>query len=157
MIFSDVVRPESVLVKLQTETIESTLRELVGALVRGNVVPADHQDYGFDSILKREALGTNGCGGGYAIPHAKIPVVDRTWLAIGTLQEAIDWSALDGQPVDVVFLLLSASDRPDDHLQVLELISQGLRNRDFLRFLRQSKTVNEVLEILDEADNGRLD
>ena len=71
-------------------------------------------------------------------------------------RDGVDFASLDGEPVYILFLLVSPPDRPGDHLRGLENISRHLRNQNFCNFLRQAQTSNEVWELLQEADNDEL-
>ncbi len=64
----------------------------------------------------------------------------------------MDFAALDGEPVDILFLLISPPNQPGDHLRALENISRHLKDERFVKLLRQSKTREEVVDLLDEAD-----
>ncbi|MCL6624007.1 MAG: PTS sugar transporter subunit IIA [Fimbriimonadales bacterium] len=78
---------------------------------------------------------------------------------VGTVavsRDGVDFDSLDGEKVYVLFLLVSPLDRPGDHLRALENIARHLRNDTFCRFLKQAKDANEILQILDEADNSQF-
>ena len=68
----------------------------------------------------------------------------------------MDFASLDGEPVELFFLLISPPHRPGDHLRALENISRQLRNDTFCNFLKQSKTAEEIGQLLDEADNNQF-
>jgi len=91
-----------------------------------------------------------------AIPHTKHPSVDQTIATVGVSRNGIDFASLDGESVYVFFLLISPSDRPDDHLRALETTARQLRIESFCRFLRQAKSVEEIKQLLDESDNDQL-
>jgi mannitol/fructose-specific phosphotransferase system IIA component (Ntr-type) len=76
--------------------------------------------------------------------------------AIGLSPTGVDFNALDKQPVFSIFLLLSPEDRPEDHLQAMEVIFKNLSKETFRRFLRQATTTEEVLTLLEEADGQQL-
>ena len=71
-------------------------------------------------------------------------------------KKGVDFSSLDGEAVHTLFLLISPSDRPGDHLRALETISRHLRNESFCRFLRQAATREQIIELLDEADQNQF-
>ena len=70
--------------------------------------------------------------------------------------EGVDFDSLDGEKVQLFFLLLSPPDRPGDHLRALENVSRQLRDDTFCRFLKQAKTKEDILLLLDEADNNQF-
>ena len=75
---------------------------------------------------------------------------------MGVSNEGVDFNSLDGEKVYVFFLLISPPDRPGDHLRALENISRQLRNDRFCRFLKQSKTPEEIRQLLEEVDNNQF-
>ena len=79
------------------------------------------------ALEKREELGSTGIGRGVAVPHAKYPGVARLIGAVADFPAGVDFKSLDGKPVHVVCLFVPPTDRPSDHLRVLEAISQHLR------------------------------
>jgi len=102
-------------------------------------------------ILAREELGSTGMGGGIAIPHARLPGVDRPVGLLARLKRPIDFAAIDGAPVDVVFLLL-LSDRPnDEQLSALACAARALRNPKTLARLRQTETAAELYAAVTEG------
>jgi PTS system fructose-specific IIA component/PTS system nitrogen regulatory IIA component len=82
--------------------------------------------------------------------------VDRLIGTVGVSREGVEFNSLDGEKVLIFFLLVSPPDRPGDHLRALENISRQLRDDTFCRFLKQAKTVDDIKQLLDEADNNQL-
>ena len=109
------------------------------------------------NVIKREELGSTGIGRSVAVPHTKHPKVAKMVGTVAISQEGVDFDSLDGQPVRVLFLLISPPDDPSSHLRALEYISKQLRIQTFRRFMMQSKTVEAVEELLDEVDNEVFD
>ena len=108
------------------------------------------------AILKREELGSTGIGRGVAVPHTKHPSADRLVATIAISKEGVEFASLDGEAVHILFLLVSPHERPGDHLRALENISRHLRNDNFCSFLRQAKSAQSVIELLEEADSNQL-
>ena len=75
---------------------------------------------------------------------------------IGISTNGIEFQSLDGDDVQLFFLVISPPDRPTDHLRALEKISKQLKDDTFCRFLKQSKTIDDVQQVLDEADNNQF-
>jgi PTS system fructose-specific IIA component/PTS system nitrogen regulatory IIA component len=107
-----------------------------------------------EAILKREELGSTGIGRGVAVPHTKHPSVQRLVGTVAVSTEGIDFNSLDGERVQLFFLLISPPDRPGDHLRALENISRQLRDDTFCKFLKQAKSADDIRQLLDEADNN---
>lgn len=89
-----------------------------------------------EALRTRESLGSTSFGGGVAIPHARLAGLDRCHAAIARLPQPIDWQATDGEPVDMVVLLLSPEGQSTDHLKALARISRTLRDPATLPALR---------------------
>ena len=156
MKFSDFVKTESIQAELSADQKEGVIRELVACLVKSGELMADQQDSIVDAILKREELGSTGIGRGIAVPHTKHPSVDRLVGTVGVSDEGVDFKSLDGEKVQLFFMLISPPDRPGDHLRALENISRQLRDDTFCRFLKQSKTAQDIQQLLEEADNNQF-
>ena len=88
-----------------------------------------------------------------ALPSITAAIAEGGALA----KEGVDFTSLDGEDVFILFLLVSPPDRPGDHLRGLENISRHLRNQNFCNFLKQAETKEEVIELLQEADDNQLD
>ncbi len=108
------------------------------------------------AIIKREELGSTGIGRGVAVPHTKHPSVERLVGTVGISHEGVDFDSLDGEKVQLLFLLVSPPDRPGDHLRALENISRQLRDDMFCKFLKQAKTSEDICQLLEEADNNQF-
>jgi nitrogen PTS system EIIA component len=104
------------------------------------------------SINEREQLGSTGFGQGVAIPHGKIEGLNRIYGLFARLGEAVDYKAIDGRPVDLVFLLLSPLDAGADHLKALASISRVTRNAATLEKMRGARTRDALAAVLMGAD-----
>ncbi|MCA9104798.1 MAG: PTS sugar transporter subunit IIA [Pirellulaceae bacterium] len=156
MKFCDFVKAEAIRAEIAAQDKEGVIRELVGSLVESGLLDADSQASIVEAIMKREELGSTGIGRGIAVPHTKHPSVDRLVGTVGVSQEGVDFKSLDGEKVHLFFLLVSPPDRPGDHLRALENISRQLRDETFCRFLKQSKTSEDIQQLLEEADNNQF-
>ncbi len=156
MKFNDFVSVDSIRAELAANDKESVIRELVAALVEAGQINGDEQDSIVKAIMKREELGSTGIGRGVAVPHTKHPSVDRLVGTVGVSGDGVDFNSLDGEKVQLFFLLISPPDRPGDHLRALENISRQLRDDSFCRFLKQSKTANDIQLLLEEADHNQF-
>ena len=156
MKFDDFIEVKAIRAELKAEGKEGAIEELVGSLVAAGGIKADEQKSIVDAVMKREELGSTGIGRGVAVPHTKHPSVDRLIGTVGISRDGVDFNSLDGEKVQIFFLLVSPPDRPGDHLRALENISRQLRDDTFCRFLRQAKTVDNIKQLLEEADNNQL-
>lgn len=155
MKFSDFISREAIRANLRADDKEGVIREMTQALMDAGRIAASEYESIVKAILKREELGSTGIGRGVAVPHTKHPSVDRLVGAVAVSAAGVDFHSLDGEKVELLFLLISPPDRPGDHLRALENISRQLRDDTFCRFLKQSKTAEDVMQLLDEADGGQ--
>ena len=154
MKFGEFVSPEAIRANLAAEDKEGAIREMISALLEANKIPAAEVESIVKAILKREELGSTGIGRGVAVPHTKHPSVQRLVGTVAVSAEGIDFNSLDGEKVQLFFLLISPPDRPGDHLRALENISRQLRDDTFCKFLKQATTAGDIRQLLDEADNN---
>src|SRR3954454_7865735 len=154
MKFSDFINVASIKANLEADEKSSVIRELVESLAAAGAVAADDVPGIVAAIMKREELGSTGIGRGVAVPHTKHPSVERLVGTVGVSLEGVDFNSLDGDKVQLLFLLVSPPDRPGDHLRALENISRQLRDETFCRFLKQARSARDIQLLLNEADNN---
>jgi PTS system nitrogen regulatory IIA component len=109
----------------------------------------------FDAVMERERLGSTGVGDGVAIPHARLEGLDHVFGLFAKLKSPIDFDAIDGRPVDLVFLLLAPETSGAEHLKALARISRVFRREDIRSHLRATETREGMVAILtlqDESD-----
>ena len=154
MKLSDFVVREAIITDLQATGKEEAIREIVQSLYQaGRLAAADTENVA-RAILNREELGSTGIGQGVAVPHTRHPSVNRLVGTVALSRHGVDFNALDGEPVDIVFLLISPPNQPGDHLRALENISRHLKDERFVSYLRQARTREHIVDRLDEADQG---
>lgn len=156
MKFADFVSRDSVKWSLEAEDKEGVVRELVDCLLRAGKIKDSQYESIVKAILKREELGSTGIGRGIAVPHTKHPSVEKLVGAVGVSRTGVDFASLDGEKVQLVFMLLSPPERPGDHLRALESVSLQLRNETFCKYLKQSASAEDILQLLEEADNNQF-
>jgi PTS system nitrogen regulatory IIA component len=103
-------------------------------------------------LNEREQLGSTGFGQGVAIPHAKIDGLGRIYSLFARLSEPVDYKAIDGRPVDLIFLLLSPPDAGAEHLKALASISRVTRDAATLERLRGARSRDALAALLMGAD-----
>ena len=156
MNFADFISKKAINPTLQATDKESVIREMVQSLLDAGEIAADQFDGIVEKVLDREELGSTGIGRGVAVPHTKHPSVEKLCGAVAVSEKGVDFASLDGDPVHLLFLLVSPPDRPGDHLRALENVSRRLRDDSFCRFLKQSKTAEDIWQLLEEADNNQF-
>jgi mannitol/fructose-specific phosphotransferase system IIA component (Ntr-type) len=153
MRLSEIVVRDAIIPDLSATDRDQAIAQIVDALVAAGALTPELQDEFVKAIIKREKRGSTGFGHGVAVPHVKHPAISRMAVAVGISRAGIDFNALDKQPVYSIFLLLSPEDRPEDHLDAMEVIFGNLSQDTFRRFLRQARSVQDVLTLLEEADS----
>ncbi len=156
MKFSDFVRTEAINAELTSTDKEGVVREMIAGMVSKGLLEDNEQESIVAAILKREELGSTGIGRGIAVPHTKHSSVDKPVGTVGVSHQGVDFQSLDGEPVQLLFMLISPPDQPSEHLRALENISKQLQDETFCRFLKQSKTADDIKQILQEADNNQF-
>ena len=152
----EIVVKKGILPALTSIERNHAIDEIMDALVEAGAVKTELREEFVKSIIKREKRGSTGFGHGVAVPHVKHPAIDKMTVAIGISQQGVEFNSLDQQPVYSIFLLLSPEDKPEDHLDAMEVIFGNLSQETFRRFLRQATTVEDVLTLLEEADAGAI-
>ena len=104
------------------------------------------------SVVEREQLGSTGFGQGVAIPHGKIDGLKQIYGLFARLAEPLDYKAIDGRPVDLVFMLLSPPDSGAEHLKALASISRVTRNSATLEKMRGARSRDALVAVLMGAD-----
>ena len=140
----------AVKVGLESLDKEECFEEMIDLLVRADRIP--DRAGALEAIRQREAQGTTGIGQGVAIPHGKLPSISSRSAALGTSADGLEFDAVDGDPVHVVFLLLARVDDPGPHVRALAEIARLVQTPGFYRKLTEAKTVAEALDILDAEE-----
>jgi PTS system fructose-specific IIA component/PTS system nitrogen regulatory IIA component len=152
MKLSDLIDSKAIVSELQATSKEEVVKELVAALEVAGKVEAKDAKKLTAALMAREQLGSTGIGQGLAVPHAKHNSVGNLVAAFGRSKKGIDFDSLDGEPVYLVFLLLSNKEASGQHLEALAYITKLLRDDLFCRFLKEAKDHAELVELLREAD-----
>jgi PTS system nitrogen regulatory IIA component len=151
----DFIVSDSIVPELSASDRDSAISELVKSLATAGALPESAVDEVVAALIKREQNGSTGFGKGVAVPHVKHAKVKQMAGTIGRSAGGIDFAALDHQPVYNIVLLLSPENQPQQHLQAMNIVFSNLQKDMFRRFLRQSNTREAIIELLDEADQGK--
>jgi nitrogen PTS system EIIA component len=145
MEIADLLTPAGVIPNLRAANKRQALQELAK---RAATLTGRHERAIFEVLLERERLGTTGIGGGTAIPHGRLPDLPRLYGLFARLEKPIDFEAIDNQPVDLIFLLLTADSAGADHLKALARISRLLRDRAVCDKLRGTERADALYALL---------
>ncbi|HEX5437474.1 MAG TPA: PTS sugar transporter subunit IIA [Gemmatimonadaceae bacterium] len=150
MLLSELLSADRVKVPLRGRTKNDLLRELVQLVAEGRdgleVEPV------LASVLEREHVLSTGIGSGIAIPHGKTPFVDQLVLAAGVAPQPVDFDALDGRPVQLVFLLVGPESASSAHVKALSRISRLLRRDQLRADLLAARSPEEFLAIVHASE-----
>jgi mannitol/fructose-specific phosphotransferase system IIA component (Ntr-type) len=148
------VGPEHVAVPLRATTRDAAVRELAGLFAASGALKKGKSEALALEVLQREGEGTTGIGGGVAVPHAKTTLVDGLLVAAGLSDKGIDFAAVDGDPVHVVFLIASAPSAAADHLALMKWVVTLTRSRYWMKLVRGCTTPEALVEVLEESQSG---
>jgi PTS system nitrogen regulatory IIA component len=151
MTLTDLVATNAVIPALKANNKKQVLQELAA---RAAELTGQNERAILEILLQREQLGSTAVGNGVAIPHGKLPKLGRLFGLFARLERGIDFEALDGQPVDLVFLLLAPEAAGADHLKALARVARLLRDADIARKLRESRDADAIYAVLSMPPAG---
>ncbi|MCX7806341.1 MAG: PTS sugar transporter subunit IIA [Planctomycetota bacterium] len=154
MKLSEIICDEAILDDLQNTEKRGAIEEIVDALVKAGKIEKQARQKVVKALMDREDLGSTGIGMGVAVPHAKHDSVSGLVGAFARSKKGVAFDALDGEPVYVIFLLLSSKSASGSHLEALAYISRLLRDDNFVRFLKEAKDKEGIKELLREGDQN---
>ncbi len=148
MPLTDILTPEAILPSVKASSKKQLLQELAAfAAAQAGLLESDV----YEALLQRERLGSTGIGHGIAIPHGKLPKLDRLIGVFARLEKPIDFDALDGETVDLVFLLLAPEGAGADHLKALSRVARALRDPAIAQKLRKSHDASALFALLTQT------
>jgi PTS system nitrogen regulatory IIA component len=145
MLLTDLVAPNAVIPALKANSKRQALTELAAKAAE---LSGQNERTILEILQQREKLGSTGVGNGIAIPHGKLPKLNKLFGLFARLDRPIDFEALDGQPVDLVFLLLAPEGAGADHLKALARVARLLRDPEVARKLRDSRDAEALYAVL---------
>jgi nitrogen PTS system EIIA component len=145
MTLTDLIAPNAIVPALKVNNKKQAIQELAS---RAAELTGQNERAILEILLQREKLGSTGVGNGVAIPHGKLPKLGRLFGLFARLERPIDFEALDGQPVDLIFLLLAPEAAGADHLKALARVARLLRDSKIARGLRDSRDADALYAVL---------
>jgi PTS system nitrogen regulatory IIA component len=145
MDLGDLISPDAIFPALKAKSKKQALHEL--AQKAAGLTGLEERSI-YDTLLQREGLGSTGVGRGIAIPHGRLPALHKIVSVFARLQEPIAFASLDGEPVDLIFLLLAPEHAGADHLKALARISRLLREPSSIERLRASQDRAAIYSVL---------
>lgn len=137
----------AILVRTRAADKRAVLMTLADLAGRNFALPAS---MALNALEERERLGSTGIGGGMAIPHARLPGLDRVRAVFLKLQRPVPYNAVDGQPVDLFLALFAPPDADADHLRALAAASRLLRSRDLMQQVRAAGSADAILALITD-------
>ena len=150
MRITDLLDARSILLDASPKSKSEALDQIVDLMVKSEKIN-DKEAYR-KQVYAREEESTTGIGEGIAIPHGKCDAVTKPGLAAMVVKDGVDFDSLDGEPVTLMFLIAAPNTEDNIHLDVLSKLSVLLMNEEFTESLRNEKTVEEFMNIINDAD-----
>jgi PTS system nitrogen regulatory IIA component len=151
MLLTDLVAPNAIVPALKVNSKKQALQELAAKAAE---LCGQSERTIVEILQQREKLGSTGVGNGIAIPHGKVPKLGKLFGLFARLDRPVDFEALDGRGVDLVFLLLAPEGAGADHLKALARVSRLLRDREMCEKLRGSDTCDAIYALLTDTSTS---
>ena len=151
MTLTQILQANCAKVPVEGRDKEAVITELIDLLDASGALM--DRDVALDAVLTREQIQSTGTGAGIAIPHGKCNAVKEVVMAIGIAREPIEFDSIDGQPVTILFLLVSPADQTGPHIQALAAISKLMLNERIRHEFEQADSVEAVYELLSTQES----
>lgn len=148
MQLNKLLSPERILCHQEVSSKKRALEMMCELLANGQVNLNNSQI--FTCMLERERLGSTGVGHGVAIPHSRMEGVEQALVAVATLKTGVDYDAIDGQDVDILFALLVPQECTEEHLKILASAAEMFSDQDFCQLLRQAEDSESLYKLLSD-------
>jgi len=152
----DILKKEEIKIGLIATEKSSCLAEMLDILIANHKLKSTSKDTILKELMAREELGSTGIGQGVAIPHTRTSEVTTHMACFGTSRTGVDFNSLDGDPVYLVFLLLSPKSVPPekagDSLKILSAVSRLLKDKFFRQAMRGAESPEQAYDILKEEN-----
>ena len=144
----DLVSPNAIIPAMKVNGKKQALQEVAAKAAE---LTGQNEKAILEILLQREKLGSTGVGNGVAIPHGKLPKLGNVFGLFARLERPVDFEALDGQPVDLIFLLLAPEGAGADHLKALSRIARVLRDADTVAKIRGTRDAVAIHALLSDT------
>ena len=152
MKLTDLIPRKAIIPELKAKDKKGAIQELVQAVRKAHEGEKFNVADIVDAIIAREKTGSTGIGEGVGIPHAKVEGVKDVVGAFGRVNPGIDFTSVDGQPVNLIFLILAPPSQNDAYLQILRKVMAALKKPNFVKFLKQVKAVKDIEDVFREVE-----
>jgi fructose PTS system EIIBC or EIIC component len=151
----ELLKKEFVIADLKGNSKEDVINELIDLYKNDNRITDIEKVR--DSVLEREKIMSTGVGKGFAIPHGKTNYVNEILAAFGKTKSPIDYQALDGQPVHLVFLLVGKDNMVSTHIKLLSRISRMMNKEEFRNMLLEAESSEDIVNIFKDEEENYFD
>ena len=153
MKITDLLSIDSIEIGSSYKDKDKLLKNAVKLMCRSGIIN-NEKEY-LNSVLEREKESTTGVGNGIAIPHGRCKAVDKAGLAAIVLNKPVEYEALDNKPVELLFLIAAPEDKGNVHLEILSKLAMMLMDQEFTFKLKNSRTAEEFIRVIDEAEENK--
>lgn len=150
MNLTDILSTDVIKIPLEGLEKNAVIEEMVDILYQAQ--KTNKRDDVLQAIQQRERVMSTGMGDGVAIPHAKSDGVEKLTAAFGITKQGVDFQAIDGKPVRIVFLLVGPNDQAGPHLKALSRISRLMHRKEFRQCLAKSRNAEQVLSAIEKEE-----
>jgi len=155
MKLTEILQPDKILIDFKGTTKTEIINEMID-LFKGDERVTDIETIR-TAVLERESIMSTGVGNGFAIPHGKTNMVTEMVAGFGLLRNPIDFEALDGKPVNLVFMLIGQEDSVGQHIKMLSRISRIMNQESIRTKLANTSSTEEIFQIFEDEDSKYLE
>ena len=152
MKLTELIPKKAILPDLKAKDKKGAIQELVAAARKAHDGERFVVAEMVEAIVAREKMGSTGIGGGVGIPHAKLDPIKGVIGAFGRSSAGLDFNAVDGEPVHVLFLILAPASKNEVYLRCLQKIMSALKRPNVAKFLKAARSVKEIEEVFKEVE-----
>lgn len=140
---------EDLVINLKSDTRDQVLDEMIDLLSNSDRL-VDREAF-HQAILEREKIVSTGIGMGVAVPHAKLPDYDDFFIVIGIHKDGVDWNALDGNPVKLVFMIGGPDDRQTQYLKILSSLTMAIKDESVRKKVKELEQASEIIDLFKSS------
>jgi mannitol/fructose-specific phosphotransferase system IIA component (Ntr-type) len=154
MKLTEMITRKAIIPSLKASDKQGAIQELAKAIKKAYAPDRFQVKEIVDAVMERERLGSTGLGAGVAVPHARAEGIRAVLGAFGRHPKGIDFSALDGEPVHLVFLIVSPVSQPEEYQRALKCVMEAIRRPNFCRFLKSARAARDIEDTFREAEEA---
>ena len=149
MTISALLSPQKIFIDTEVSSKKKLLELIANIVADQTQLP---ESTIFSNLLNRERLGSTGLGQGFAVPHARIPELDKTLACFFRLKEAVNFESPDNRPVDLVFTIVIPEEATEEHLLILSSLARIFSNNEVCEAIRAAGSRDEIEQIIQSAE-----